>query len=119
MKTIITGSRHIYPSIHEMNSIIKRSEFRITQVVSGHSGGVDRAGENWATREKLPIFRFHANWNVDGKMAGLLRNRKMVEYADALIAVWDGKSTGTADVIREAKAKGLKVFVWNWQARAC
>jgi hypothetical protein len=35
----------------------------------------------------------------------------MIETADALIAIWDGKSRGTAHTIREAKKKGLLVFV--------
>jgi hypothetical protein len=35
----------------------------------------------------------------------------MAKYADALIAVWDGKSRGTKNMIDEAKKLGLKVYV--------
>jgi hypothetical protein len=32
-------------------------------------------------------------------------------YADALIAMWDGVSTGTANMIKQATERGLKVHV--------
>lgn len=41
----------------------------------------------------------------------------MAQYAEALIAVWDGKSSGTADMIQKAKAAGLKVSVVCTDAR--
>jgi hypothetical protein len=37
----------------------------------------------------------------------------MARYADALIAVWDGKSKGTFHMMVEAKRRGLKVFVYE------
>ena len=43
--------------------------------------------------------------------AGPIRNAQMANYADALIAFWDGSSTGTRDMIRKAEEKGLKVHV--------
>ena len=35
----------------------------------------------------------------------------MADSADALIAIWDGKSVGTKDMIRRARKTGLTVFV--------
>jgi len=43
----------------------------------------------------------------------MIRNSEMVAGADALIAVWDGISRGTADTIGKAKKSGLKVFVYK------
>ena len=37
--------------------------------------------------------------DVHGKKAGYLRNVDMAEYADALVAFWDGKSKGTGHMI--------------------
>ena len=37
----------------------------------------------------------------------------MAAYAEALIAVWDGVSGGTKDMIERAKAHGLKVYIHN------
>jgi hypothetical protein len=35
----------------------------------------------------------------------------MAVYADALVAFWDGKSRGTANMIKEAEYLGLEVKV--------
>jgi hypothetical protein len=35
----------------------------------------------------------------------------MAQYADALIAFWDGKSKGTKNMIDEAKKQGLIIKV--------
>ena len=35
----------------------------------------------------------------------------MAEYADALVALWDGRSRGTKNMIDEAMKRELKVFV--------
>ena len=42
-----------------------------------------------------------------------MRNREMAEYADALLAVWDGESKGTANMILEMHRMGKPVFVWR------
>ena len=112
MKTIIAGSRDITdPSIVE--EAILRSKFHITEVVSGACRGVDRMGECWAAVNNLPVTQFPANWKVNGKAAGPLRNFAMSKYADALIAVWDGKSRGTKNMIDLARQHGLRVYIHN------
>jgi hypothetical protein len=35
----------------------------------------------------------------------------MAEYADALIAIWDGESRGTKNMIEEATKRNLSVYV--------
>lgn len=59
--------------------------------------------------DKLKIFP--ADWDKYGRRAGPIRNREMAEYADALLAYWDGKSRGTKNMIEEARARGLKVSI--------
>ena len=112
MRTIIAGSR----SISDYDTIVDavhKSGFNITEVVSGAARGVDRLGEKWANRYGIPVKQFHAEWERYGKKAGYLRNEKMADYANALIAVWDGQSRGTEHMIRIARAKGLKVYIFR------
>jgi len=49
-----------------------------------------------------------------GNAAGPIRNKQMAEYADALVAVWDGKSRGTKNMIDTAISMGLDVKVLNY-----
>ena len=126
MKTIVAGSRKI-KSYSVVAEAIEASGFDVTEVVSGTANGVDTLGENWAEQNDRQIKRFPADWknirvkgaiirqNQYGKYnaaAGGIRNKKMAEYADALISVWDGKSKGTADMILQAHRLGLRVFVF-------
>jgi len=110
MKVIIAGSRNItnYDALCEM---VLRSKLDITEVVSGGARGVDRMGEAWAGYYNIPIRIFPADWFRSGKAAGYIRNEEMANYADALIALWDGKSYGTANMINLAKKKDLPVYI--------
>lgn len=96
-----------------MGRALKRAPFEITEVVSGAcKEGVDRLGEEWAGRKGIPVKRFPADWNQYGRRAGPLRNREMAKYADALIAIWDGESRGTRNMIDEALREKLEVYVY-------
>lgn len=52
-----------------------------------------------------------ADWDLYGKSAGFKRNVQMAEYADALVAFWDGASSGTKHMIETAQKMGLDVRV--------
>ena len=114
MKTIIAGSRDI-EDFQLVLAAVKASKFEITEVVSGRARGVDNLGEGWASLNKIPIKPFPAKWTTDegqfDRGAGHKRNAQMAEYADALIAIWDGSSPGTRNMINEAAKRGLKLYV--------
>lgn len=110
MKVIIAGSRSITDE-QFIFSAIKESGFEITEVVSGGASGVDKFGEKYANRYDIPLKIFPADWEKKKASAGIIRNAEMAGYAEALIAVWDGISRGTRNMIEVANRKGLKVFV--------
>jgi len=110
MKTIIAGSRTITDMAH-ISEAVDESGFEITEVVSGCADGVDKLGEEWADWMGLPVKRFPADWKQYGKSAGYQRNEEMARYADALIAIWDGSSKGTAHMIDIAK-KSKTMLIW-------
>ena len=115
MKTIIAGSREI-TDFQVVEHAINSSGFEITEVVSGTARGVDLEGEGWASLNDVPIKRFPAKWNEDGifdRGAGHKRNAAMAEYADALIAIWDGASPGTRNMINCAAQAGIKIYVYS------
>jgi hypothetical protein len=112
MKTIIAGSRSI-TSYELVLKAIEQADIPISEVVSGAARGVDSLGEQWAKSRGIKIKKFPAKWDLYKKSAGYKRNVEMAEYADALIAVWDGLSKGTRHMIDIAREKGLKVFVFR------
>jgi len=110
MKVIIAGSRIIL-DYSVVKQAINKSALKISEVVSGTANGVDTLGEQWAIENDIPIKKFPADWKQYGKSAGYIRNSEMAEYADALIAIWDGKSKGTSHMINLANKNGLQLFV--------
>jgi hypothetical protein len=74
-------------------------------------------GEDWARNKGVPIKRMPAVWYPDGptggfdRAAGFHRNTRMAQYADALLAIWDGRSHGTEHMIRAMNGIGKPVVV--------
>ena len=80
-------------------------------IVSGTAKGADKLGELYGKQNDYPIKKFPADWDAFGKSAGYRRNVEMAEYADMLIAFWDGKSKGTEHMINIAKERNLIVKI--------
>ncbi len=114
MKVIIAGSRGITDR-RTVYRAIRESGFEITEVVWGGAPGVDSVGHVWAVQRGIPVKPFAARWRHDDgtpdPRAGFIRNRAMAAYADALIAVWDGHTTGTADMIEQARKRNLLIHI--------
>lgn len=110
MKVIIAGGRDIWLEPDELECLISDSGFGISEVVCGMAKGIDKSGKNWAQAARVPVKYFPADWEANGNAAGPIRNKQMAEYADALILLWDGKSRGSASMLRLAKEAGLKIY---------
>jgi len=112
VKTIIAGSRGIDEYQLVIEAIQESGWYDdITEVVSGAASGPDTLGARWANNSKIPVKWFPAQWKLYGKRAGFIRNKEMADYSEALIAVHDGRSRGTQNMIDLATQLGLKVYV--------
>lgn len=115
MRTIIAGSRDIDLPVAESSRLISQAVAEAgwmpTTVLSGGARGIDRAAEHWARSRLIPLEVYPADWKLFGAHAGSVRNHQMALKAQALIAIWDGRSTGTANMIERARSEGLKVYV--------
>jgi hypothetical protein len=114
MKVIIAGSRSFsdVDAVRLVDVATVASGFEITEVVSGGARPIDQTGECWANERGVPIRRFLPQYHrYPRHVAPVMRNQEMAEYADALIAIWDGVSRGTADMVRRANQRGMPVYV--------
>lgn len=80
-------------------------------VIHGDCRGADKLAGRWTTEHGHKCVPCPAEWDLFGKAAGPRRNELMAQNADALVAFWDGKSTGTSGMIKLAETYGLKVRV--------
>lgn len=113
---IIAGSRDISDYEVVRQAVVASGywkEFRRSiEVVCGMARGVDKLGYEFGKKNGLVVHEFPADWKTHGKAAGYIRNSEMANFAKAeegrLLAVWDGKSTGTKGMVAYAKKIGLQ-----------
>ena len=102
-KVIVAGGRDFnnYKGLSDSLDYLLKNINDDIQIVCGMARGADRLGD----------------WDLDGKSAGFKRNVRMAEYADALVAFWDGESKGTKHMIEIAKEKGLDIRIKRYHIR--
>lgn len=115
-KVVIAGSRDYtdYDTVKKYADIVLKNVADEIEIVSGRCRGVDMLGEKYAKERGYSIKYFPADWNRYKRAAGQIRNEAMAKYADALIAYWDGESTGTKGMIEYARQNHCKIIVVNY-----
>lgn len=119
MIIIVSGSRgyHRDEYMPKLDEAIRLSGFRPTKIIHGaEMTSVDRLARAWAKVNKIPEQGYPADWEgtvmrgLPKGAAGPIRNAEMAKLGDALVALWDGESPGTHDMIvktRRAKKPGF------------
>lgn len=110
MKVLIAGSRSLN-DIGLVENAVLASGFEVSEVVSGGARGIDTCAARWAKLHGKKLTVMLADWEEHGLKAGYMRNKTMVDYADATICIWDGKSKGTKHTINITKSAGKPVYV--------
>lgn len=107
MKVAIVGSRELM-----LEDFSKYLPAEVTEIVSGGARGIDRCAARYAKKVGLKLKEFLPDYDQYGKRAPLLRNLEIIEYADLVLAFWDGESRGTRFVIENCKKTNtpIKIF---------
>jgi len=78
------------------------------EIAQGDARGADALARDWAADRGVPCARYRALWEMEGKAAGVLRNRRMFDsFAPGGVVSFPG-GRGTADMERVA----LEGRVW-------
>ncbi len=107
MKVAVIGSRGLM--VKNLENYLPAGT---TEIVSGGAVGVDTSAKEYARSNNLKLTEFLPEYEKYGRKAPLKRNIKIIEYADTVLAFWDGKSHGTAFVIRNCKSMNVPVTVF-------
>ena len=89
------------------------SKYNSVKIISGGAKGADTLGERFAKDFNLDTLIFKPDWNMYGKSAGFIRNRKIVENCDVLFAFQVNKSRGTQHSIDLARELKKEVYVYE------
>lgn len=103
MKLIVAGGRDFTDTnrmIAELQKLVESGEITDSpELVCGMARGADITAYNLWKGAGMLIHEFPADWDRLGKRAGYVRNAEMANFADTLVAFWDGKSKGTKHMI--------------------
>lgn len=83
-----------------------------TKLITGGAKGIDACAEAFAREHDIELEIIRPDYKkYYPKAAPLMRNKTIVEKADVLVAIWDGKSRGTKYTIDYAEKLGKPVYV--------
>lgn len=108
MKVAIIGSRKL--NVENLQDYLPEDT---DEIVSGGAKGIDTCARNFAIKNGLKLTELRPEYNKYGRGAPLKRNETIVNYADMVLAFWDGESKGTKFVINycEKVGKECKIFI--------
>ena len=107
MKVAVIGSRNLV--VQDLGIYLPEETM---EIVSGGAKGIDTCARKYALANGLKLTEFLPEYNCYGRGAPLKRNLQIIDYADCILAFWDGKSRGTKFVIEHCKAQGKPVRVF-------
>lgn len=108
MKVAVIGSRGL-----TVNNLGKYLPKEVTEIVFGGAKGIDTCAREYALANNIKLTEFLPEYEKFGRGAPLKRNLQIIDYADLVLAFWDGKSSGTKYIIDNCKkrTKIVRVFL--------
>ena len=108
MKILISGSRAI--TEFDLSAYIPGET---DLIISGGANGIDRLAEQYADKNKISKLVLRPDYRRFGKAAPIIRNKQMVDIADGVVVIWDGKSSGSKNTADYAKKQGKLLTLVN------
>lgn len=114
-KLLVSGSRtitnreNVFLSIEYMVDAMLYGED--VTIIEGGANGVDALAREFAIEHNIPYEEHPADWEKNGRSAGYIRNVEMVKEADIALIIWDGKSRGTAHMMKMCEKNGVRYIL--------
>jgi hypothetical protein len=116
MKVLVCGGRHyndyarLEAELDGITNPIHGGKWSFT-LICGMAPGADSLAYQWAKKRGVAVEEYPANWEEYGKAAGPIRNTQMLEEGKPDLVVAFPGGTGTADMVRKARAAGVEVKI--------
>jgi hypothetical protein len=112
MKAGIVGYRNFNDKKY-FEEVLKeiQNKVKIDTIISGCAEGADTLARNYSLKNNICLIEYPAEWLKYGKAAGPIRNKKILNDCDILIAFLSKNSKGTKQIIQEAERRSIRVIV--------
>ena len=108
MKVAVIGSRGL--TVGDLNDYLPEG---VTEIVSGGARGIDTCARQYALSAKIKLTEILPDYERYGRAAPLKRNNQIIDYADHVVAIWDGTSRGTKYTIDRCIRYGKPLTVFT------
>lgn len=110
-RIIVAGSR-TYTDYKQFVQLMDEYSSKLNQSTTAYiSGNASRGADamliHWAELRRKPYCLFTADWDKNKRIAGFIRNQEMAENGTHLFVVYDGESSGSRNMIWNAKKRNL------------
>ena len=87
------------------------NERKISLIINGGASGADTLAAIWARpKREVAVKTYFAQWEIEGRAAGFIRNRRMLDEGKPNLVVAFPGGQGTRNMIRLAKEYGIEVL---------
>ncbi len=112
MRVAVIGSRGL--TVDNMEMYLPQN---ISEIVSGGAKGVDTSAKAYAIEKGIKLTEFLPDYKQYGKSAPLKRNVEIINYADMVIAFWDGALRGTKFVIEKCMEINKPLTIYKFDEK--
>lgn len=109
MRILVCGSQEYNDREVIKKELVARNA---TYVINGGAKGADALAVSAARQLNLECETYMADWNLFGRPAGPIRNKRMLDEGkpDIVLAFFAGRRTrGTQNMVKQAKEAGVPV----------
>jgi NADP-dependent 3-hydroxy acid dehydrogenase YdfG len=111
MRVAIVGSRR-FADPQRVSDYVRALPPRAS-IITGSSSGVDAEATRAARAKGIPVQVMPASFEELSDVAkSAVRNQRLIDACDVLVAFWDGTSRGTRSTVERALDSGKEVHVF-------
>lgn len=112
MKVAVVGSRNLI-----VFNLHKYLPTDTTEIVSMDSKGVAKSAREYAEKNGLTLTLFSPDYKRYGRSAPLKLNAEIVEYADRVVAFWNGFSPEIRSIANKCENLKKEIDIYTLNAR--
>jgi len=79
-------------------------------VIHGAARGADTMAGQWAQRRGIACIAYKADWKHEGRAAGPIRNKRMLDEGSPDLVVAFPGGRGTANMVGQARERGFEIL---------
>jgi len=112
MRVLVCGGRDYrkYDYLKTVLSALQVVEAPFSCIMHGAATGADTMAGTYAARHNILVEEYRADWKGHGTAAGPIRNKQMLEEGKPDLVVAFPGGSGTAHMVKIAKAAGVRVI---------